>query len=493
MDNGSFTQLGSQVTNTYVTTQAQRLRRSGNDVIYSQAGVDVITRTDTTYTTTGNDGAFIFAADLILDSWTNNVSAGQNIDVGLSSETDTALAVGKSKAKAVGLASETDTALAVSHLRLFSVGLATETDSAFAVAKRKAKAVGLATSTDSAFAVTSTGGGDVPTSYYTAFPDTENPIDQDGMFRVGTETAFYGTPRSTPGKCFAATFVGEIAADYDDCLAHLINHAVPVDQRVTGTVFRQVGYDPEDNHELALYLFMEIGAEFVRGYEFLWNTAGSFQIVIWLGTDHDLDNFDTSLSLVGAGPGTPADGDELAVQVVTDGSGNHFEVFKNSVSVGTCDDEPATWTDGNPGMGFFVRPGDTTLANYGFSSWSVTADGIFQPVGICSETDTAFAVSHIKLKQIGLSTETDSALAMSHLKTFLLGLATETDSAFAAVATHTVPVGLATETSSAFSVGHSKRRTVGLAEEFDTAQSVVQFGAASGGYAGMNMWSWFGK
>jgi hypothetical protein len=74
LDDGSFTQLGGDILGAYVTTQRIRLRRSGNDLIYSLNAVDLMTRTDTTYTTTGNDGAFQYAANLILDGWSNNAS-----------------------------------------------------------------------------------------------------------------------------------------------------------------------------------------------------------------------------------------------------------------------------------------------------------------------------------------------------------------------------------------------------------------------------------
>lgn len=425
----NYSQVGGDAAVTATAGDVFELALDGNDLVFYKNSSEIARRTDSTFRTGLTPAIFEFAGNLRIDNHTDGASGGQSIDVGLSTETDSALSIGKQKIKAIGLATETDAALTAGMSRQISIGLSTETDSAFALGKRKSKAIGLCAETNSAFSITPSGGSSLPTSYSTSFPDTENPIDQDGMFRVGTQTAFYGTPRSTPGKCFAATFVGDISPDYDDCIAHLINHAVPVNQRVSGTVFRESGYDPSDNQELALYLFMEIGAEFVRGYEFLWNSAGSFQIVVWLGTAHDISNFDTGLSLTGAGPGTPAHGDVLSVQVITDGSGNHFEVFKNGVSVGTCDDEPATWEDGNPGMGFFVRPGDTTLANYGFSNWSVTAAGEMQAVGLATETDSALAVSHIKVKAVGLSTSTDSALAIGRQKSLTLGIALETDTA----------------------------------------------------------------
>lgn len=71
LDDGSFTQLGASILGAYVTGQANRLRRSSGNLIYSLNAVDLITRADSTYTG-GNDGAFSYAGNLIQDGWTNN-------------------------------------------------------------------------------------------------------------------------------------------------------------------------------------------------------------------------------------------------------------------------------------------------------------------------------------------------------------------------------------------------------------------------------------
>ena len=85
-------------------------------------------------------------------------SAGQDIAVGLATETDTALAVTPTAhAYDVGLASETDTGLAITPAaHAYDVGLATETDTALAVTVGAGQSivVGLVVETDSALAVT---------------------------------------------------------------------------------------------------------------------------------------------------------------------------------------------------------------------------------------------------------------------------------------------------------------------------------------------------
>lgn len=88
--------------------------------------------------------------------WNAEVDAGgQVITVGLASETDSVLAVGKLKAITVGLVTETDTALTVGRLKTVAIGLVSETDTGLAVGRLKTAAIGLATETDSALALVS--------------------------------------------------------------------------------------------------------------------------------------------------------------------------------------------------------------------------------------------------------------------------------------------------------------------------------------------------
>lgn len=115
------------------------------------------------------------------------------------------------------------------------------------------------------------------------------------------------------------------------------------------------------------------------------------------------------------------------------------------------------------------------------------------PVGLASETDSAFAVGKAKSKAAGLSTETDSALALSAGKSvaldlalvtesafsvdwsklLTLGLATETDTGFAVTASGAIQIGLATETDSAVAVTSAKALETGLATETDSALQVT--------------------
>lgn len=74
LDDGGFTFLG-QVAGVYTAGQPNRMRRSGNNIIASKNGADVVTVTDTTYTgTSGSPGFFSYAGTLIQDNWTDGIA-----------------------------------------------------------------------------------------------------------------------------------------------------------------------------------------------------------------------------------------------------------------------------------------------------------------------------------------------------------------------------------------------------------------------------------
>lgn len=71
---------------------------------------------------------------------------------GVTLETDTALALGKVKRRAIGVCSETATALALTKKKLCTTGLTVESSSAFALTPRKIRATGFSSSTEAALA-----------------------------------------------------------------------------------------------------------------------------------------------------------------------------------------------------------------------------------------------------------------------------------------------------------------------------------------------------
>lgn len=77
-------------------------------------------------------------------------ATGQSIDVGQASATDTALAIGKQKARAAAQAVATETAMPIGVRKSRLVGMAIEADTSNAAARRKARTVGQASETDTA-------------------------------------------------------------------------------------------------------------------------------------------------------------------------------------------------------------------------------------------------------------------------------------------------------------------------------------------------------
>ncbi len=534
----SYGRIGPDGAVTAAAGDIFELMIDGNDVVVLKNSVEVLRVTDTTYRTGLTPAAFVYEGSLRIDNHTDGAT-GQNITVGLTSETDSTLAISRLKSKAVGLATETDSVLAASRKKSKTVGLASETDSAFSVsvqrsggtgivvetdtaqsaASLKSKTVGLTTETDSTFSTThvrsrvvglttetdsafsvgkaktrsvglasesdsSTGvdvGGGLPTSYFTDFPLTENPINQGGMFKVGSVTGFYQDPRSTPGRCFASA----TSAGYDDCLAQLQNHAVPDNHRVTVTIYRDPLYTAGDSHEVGIYIRMTIGVGpggiYVTAYEFLMSIDGSFQIIRWEGTSHDIDNFNFSIVVTGSGPGALVTGDVVAVQVI----GEAFEVYKNGVLVATASDD--VHATGNPGMGFFVRPTGNDPTKYNISTWMAEAASTMVPVGQAVETDSAFSVSRRKMRTAGLNSETDTAFSVSRFKNKAVGLTSESDSVLAATRVKARAVGLTSETDTVFSVSKRKAKLVGLVFEADGSFSVEGGQQSGGGGAGRRL------
>jgi len=208
-------------------------------------------------------------------------------------------------------------------------------------------------------------GTQIPDSYSTNFPLTENPISESGKWRVGGVTGYYGSPRTTTGKCFAGSTV--TPGELDDNLAQLISPVISANCSITTTISKSTG-SKTDSFEAAHYGRMNIdaGTTFVRGYEILIGfNPGEFQVVKWLGVSHAFPANFVVLSTSGS-PAAVSNGDVFR----TDFIGNVITCYRNGVLFNTTTDSSSPWLDGSPGMGFFVSPGNTP-SDYCFSSWAV--------------------------------------------------------------------------------------------------------------------------
>jgi hypothetical protein len=162
--------------------------------------------------------------------------------------------------------------------------------------------------------------------------------------------------QSTPGKAYGAAN----ATGYNDPIA-VLNTAFTANQFAQATVSRAAGYSPGASHEVELLLRFKITAHNARGYEVLWGAAGEVNIVRWNGP---LGDYTPLLAQYGPNIGAAVDGDVLRAEIV-DGV---IRVYKNGTLVLTGPRDN-TWTDGQPGIGFWPTPG-ATPANYGWKSFS---------------------------------------------------------------------------------------------------------------------------
>ncbi|MEO8132499.1 MAG: fibronectin type III domain-containing protein [Betaproteobacteria bacterium] len=193
-------------------------------------------------------------------------------------------------------------------------------------------------------------------SYSTSFPGTENPISESGKWINGkTAGVNWNNVQTVPGRAYGSVVV----SGYDDDIA-VLNTAFPRNQYAQATVFRVAGYSPGVSHEVELLLNFRITPNSARGYEVLWGVSGYLAIVRWNGP---LNNYTPLLENVNPGIGAPVDGDVLRAEVVN----GVIRAYKNGVLVGSATD--STWTDGQPGVGFWPTSG-ATPQNLGWKNFA---------------------------------------------------------------------------------------------------------------------------
>lgn len=199
-------------------------------------------------------------------------------------------------------------------------------------------------------------------SYTTNFDATENPLSEGGHWVNGGTTGLdWQNVRSASGLGFGT---GASSA-YDDCIAHLTNHTIGADHQVSGTIRLASGYVASSSHELGLYLRMQISAHLARGYEILLPAPGGgvFQVMVWdgpMGSFHEI----TGRGGGGSLPRALRDGDIVSAKIV----GSTISVYLNGTLFNTTVD--STYSSGNPGMGFFMRPGAGDIGNFCLTSWT---------------------------------------------------------------------------------------------------------------------------
>jgi hypothetical protein len=196
-----------------------------------------------------------------------------------------------------------------------------------------------------------------PPSYTTAFPGLENPLSEGGVWTNG---GVVGIDWQNVKKANGHAFASATSAGYNDCIGHLSGFGP--NHFAQATVHVAAGYSAPDSHEVELLLRFKITAHVARGYEINcgWNGAYS-QIVRWNGALNDF----TYLNPTGPGFGALKEGDVIRATAV----GSTITVYKNGAQVMQVTD--TVWADGDPGIGFFVRPNAAAVPeSYCFSAFS---------------------------------------------------------------------------------------------------------------------------
>jgi hypothetical protein len=202
-------------------------------------------------------------------------------------------------------------------------------------------------------------------SYSTAFPLTENPISEGGVWTNGKAVGVdWSDVRTTPGLAFGTqTGVG----GFDDSIAVLQGTWSP-DQSATATVHTVNQQSGGVFEEVELLLRFAITAHGARGYEVNFRCAHDgtqyAQVVRWNGALAGFTLLDSR-----PGPGL-ADGDRVTATIV----GSTITSYINDVPIFSVTD--AAFTDGNPGMGFYLQGASGLNADYGFTSFTATGGSV---------------------------------------------------------------------------------------------------------------------
>jgi hypothetical protein len=188
-------------------------------------------------------------------------------------------------------------------------------------------------------------------TYTTNFDLTENPISEGGAW---SSAGLDWTAVRTAGGIAYGTHQ---ATGYNDSYAHLSGFAP--DQSVEATIFKQGSFAM--NQEVEIHLRWADSLHVARGYEILWQANNEYaEIVRWNGALGDF----TVLAPISF-PRPPVTGDVMKAQIV----GNQITVYLNGTLVGSTSD--STWSDGNPGIGFFSRdPSGEQNSRFGFTSFT---------------------------------------------------------------------------------------------------------------------------
>ena len=197
-------------------------------------------------------------------------------------------------------------------------------------------------------------GGDVGRgpSYSTSFRSTSSPISEGGAWsHVGTSWTFVQTENGYAH----GTQTGQ--GGYDDSYAHL--SGFPPDQQACAVIHKG---SSSFNQEVEILLRWSDTETTAKGYECFLHQNGQYaKIVRWNGVYGDF----TTLADVG-GVTAPQDGDILKATAI----GDVITLYLNDEMLVQATD--STYSNGNPGIGFYQDENGGEPTEYGFKSYSAT-------------------------------------------------------------------------------------------------------------------------
>lgn len=203
-------------------------------------------------------------------------------------------------------------------------------------------------------------GNAVAAIYSTDFPLTENPISEGGNWINGGTVGLDWTNVAVSSGLAHGTQNGSVS--YNDSTA-LLTGTWGSNQTVQATVHVGTRPTPGNYIEVELRLRSNLSAHSCTGYECNYSMAANgngpyTQIVRWNGA---LGNF---TQLASQGINQIADGTVVSAGVV----GNTITTYTNGVALFSVTD--ATFTSGNPGMGFFSQSSGSN--DSGFTGYTAT-------------------------------------------------------------------------------------------------------------------------
>lgn len=199
--------------------------------------------------------------------------------------------------------------------------------------------------------------------YCTAFPATENPISEGGIWlNGGANGTDWNNMRTSGGLCFGTQ--SGVSGLFDDSVG-IINPTFGAwgsNQRIDATVFIQ-NQDGSDFCEVELWSRATVTAHSITGYEcaFSCTTNPYIGIVRWDGA---LGSFTPLTGGNITGSGLVNGVNHIAIEMV----GNVLTAYINGVSQGSRTDSSNTFTSGSPAIGHWLRKngGAAAVGDYGF-------------------------------------------------------------------------------------------------------------------------------